>query len=74
MTAGGYEPQATRPRSDMYDPSGVAIGDTSGGSYFPIMTLFYFETLRDRLPLKISSDRLQTLPKHVSDDPRHFIC
>ena len=32
-----------------------------------------FETLNDRLPHKYNSDRPQTLPKPVSDDPRHFI-
>ena len=26
-----------------------------------------------RLPLKLGSDRRETLPKRVSDDPRHFI-
>ena len=34
---------------------------------------FFFETLNGRLPLKLRSDRPQTLPKRVSDDPRHFI-
>ena len=29
--------------------------------------------LKGRLPLKHSSDRPQTLPTRVSDDPRHFI-
>ena len=33
----------------------------------------FLETLNGRLPLKHSSDRPQTLPKRVSDDPRHFI-
>ena len=32
-----------------------------------------YETLNSRLPLKHSSDRPQTLPKRVSDDPQHFI-
>ena len=31
------------------------------------------KTLNGRLPLKLRSDRPQTLPKRVSDDPRHFI-
>ena len=31
------------------------------------------QTLNGRLPLKLGSDRPQTLPKRVSDDPRHFI-
>ena len=35
--------------------------------------LIFFETLNGRLPLKHSSDRPQTLPKRVSDDPRRFI-
>ena len=34
---------------------------------------FFFETSNGRLPLEISSDRPQTLPKRVSDDPRRFI-
>ena len=34
---------------------------------------FVFETLNGRLPLKHSSDRPQTLPKRVSDDPRRLI-
>ena len=34
---------------------------------------FFCETLNGRLPLKHSSDRPQTLPKRVSDDPQHFI-
>ena len=34
---------------------------------------FFFETSNGRLPLEISSDRLQTWPKRVSDDPRRFI-
>ena len=33
----------------------------------------FFETSNGRLPLKHSSDRPQTLPKRVSDDPQHFI-
>ena len=33
----------------------------------------FSKTLNDHLPLKHSSDRPQTLPKRVSDDPRHFI-
>ena len=33
----------------------------------------FFETSDEGLPLKHSSDRPQTLPKRVSDDPRHFI-
>ena len=33
----------------------------------------FLETLNGRLPLKHSSDWPQTLPKRVSDDPRHFI-
>ena len=35
--------------------------------------LFFFETSNGRLPLEISSDRPQTRPKRVSDDPRRFI-
>ena len=31
------------------------------------------QTLNGRLPLKLGSDRPQTLPKRVSDDPQHFI-
>ena len=31
------------------------------------------QTLNGHLPLKLGSDRPQTLPKRVSDDPRHFI-
>ena len=31
------------------------------------------ETLNGRLPLEDGSDRPQTWPKLVSDDPRHFI-
>ena len=34
---------------------------------------FFFETSNGRLPLEISSDRPQTWPKRVSDDPRRFI-
>ena len=33
----------------------------------------FFETLNGRLPRQISSVRLQTLSKRVSDDPHHFI-
>ena len=33
----------------------------------------FLETLNDRLPLKHTSHRPQTLAKHVSDDPRHLI-
>ena len=32
------------------------------------------KTLNDRLPLKQRPYEPQTLSKHVSDDPRHFIC
>ena len=40
----------------------------------PILRISKFsKTLNDRLPLKHSSDRPQTLPKRVSDDPQHFI-
>ena len=31
------------------------------------------QTLNGHLPLRLGSDRPQTLPKRVSDDPRHFI-
>ena len=31
------------------------------------------QTLNSRLPLKLGSDRRETLPKRVSDDPQHFI-
>ena len=31
------------------------------------------QTLNGRLPLKLGSDRRETLPKRVSDDPGHFI-
>ena len=34
---------------------------------------FFFETLNGRLPLKLRSNRPQTLPKCVSGDSRHFI-
>ena len=34
---------------------------------------FISETLNGHLPLKHNSDRRQTWPKRVSDDPRHFI-
>ena len=33
----------------------------------------FFETSNGRLPPKHGSDRRETLPKRVSDDPRHFI-
>ena len=31
------------------------------------------QTLNGRFPLKLGSDRPQTLQKRVSEDPRHFI-
>ena len=31
------------------------------------------QTLNGHLPLKLGSDRPQTLPKRISDDPRHFM-
>ena len=34
---------------------------------------FISETLNGHLPLKHNSDRRQTWPTRVSDDPRHFI-
>ena len=33
----------------------------------------FSETLNGRLPLEDGSDRRETLPKRVSDDPQHFI-
>ena len=33
----------------------------------------FFETLNDRFRIKLGSDRLETLPKRVSDDSRRFI-
>ena len=34
---------------------------------------FFRETSNDRLPLELGSVRPQTLPKRVSDNPRHFM-
>ena len=34
---------------------------------------FRHQTSNGRLPLKHGSDRRETLPKRVSDDPQHFI-
>ena len=48
-----------------------ASADLEGGGLH--LETFLLETLHRRLPLKNSSHSLQTLAKHVSDDPRHFI-
>ena len=59
-------------RCDQFYQIFVQIG-ANLAIFQPFEISIFFETSNGRLPLEISSDRPQTWPKRVSDDPRRFI-
>ena len=49
------------------------LGNLSENDFGNEVLAICLRSLNSRLPLKHGSDRPQTLPKRVSDDPQHFI-